>query len=207
MHLIVRTVTEADRPAILRHLMRLTPEDRWLRFGRSIDGRGLKRYVKSIDFNVDRAFAIFDGEITGFAHLALDSKAGFAELGLSVLSENRRQGQGEALLRRAALHASNLGIRVIHMYCLKENEGMMRLAHKAGFNVIADGIDATAAKPLAAGNLATLGQEALCDQMALVDKMYKRQSRILKRLKSFARSLFGAKPVVHASTGSSLPRA
>jgi RimJ/RimL family protein N-acetyltransferase len=189
MQVIVRTLSEADRPAVLRHLTRLPPEDRWLRFGRSMDRRALKRYAKNIDFNADRAFGIFDAQnaLTGFGHLALDSKARFAELGLSVVPEGRRQGQGEALLRRAALHASNLGIHVIHMYCLKENEGMMRLARKAGFTVITEGFDATGAKQLAAGSLASRGQEALCEQMALVDRMYKRRSQILKRLASLGR--------------------
>ncbi|MGH8729601.1 MAG: GNAT family N-acetyltransferase [Burkholderiales bacterium] len=200
MSAIVRTLTEADRPAVLRHLTRLPPEDRRLRFGRSMNPLALKRYLSSIHFDADRAFGVFDADMTliGFAHLALSSDASFAELGLSVLSESRRQGHGESLLRRAALHASNLGIRVIHMYCLRENEAIMRLARKAGFNVVPEGIEAAATKPIATGSFASLGQEALCDQIALVDQIYKRQARKISRLVSFERLFVNVRRLLRA---------
>lgn len=198
MSAIIRALTEADRPAVLRHLTRLPPEDRRLRFGRNMNRLGLKRYLNSIDFDSDRAFGIFDAAmmLSGFAHLALNNAASFAELGLSVLPENRRRGHGEALLQRAALHASNLGIRVIHMHCLRENEAIMRLARKAGFNVVPEGIEAAATKPVAAGSFASLGQEALCDQIALVDRIYKRQARTMGRLASLERLLANLRRVM-----------
>jgi RimJ/RimL family protein N-acetyltransferase len=200
MSTIVRTLTEADRPAVLRHLTRLPPEDRRLRFGRGMNRQALKRYVHSIDFDADRAFGIFDADtkLTGFAHLGLSNDASFAELGLSILPDSRRQGHGETLLQRAALHASNLGIRVIHMYCLKENEAIMRLARKAGFNVVPEGIEAAATMPIAAGTFASLGQEALCDQIALVDQIYKRQARRLIRFASLERLLVNVKRFMRA---------
>ncbi|MGH8719449.1 MAG: GNAT family N-acetyltransferase, partial [Burkholderiales bacterium] len=144
----VQNLTRSEMPQVLRHLRTLSPDDRRLRFGRSMNQRALESYVNRIDFSVDKAFGIFNSEmrLIAFAHLALHGAKGFAELGLSVSPDHRREGHGEALLRRAALHVSNLGLRVIYMHCLSENEGMMRLAQKAGFKVVPEGIEADATR-------------------------------------------------------------
>jgi RimJ/RimL family protein N-acetyltransferase len=170
-------------PQLLRHLRTLSPEDRRLRFGRSMNQRALEGYVNTIDFSVDKAFGIFSSErLIAFAHLALHEAKGFAELGLSVSPDHRREGHGEALLRRAALHVSNLGLRVIYMQCLSENEGMMRLAQKAGFKVVPDGVEADATRSVERATLKSISQEVLCDQIALVDSIFRRQLNILRRM-------------------------
>jgi RimJ/RimL family protein N-acetyltransferase len=171
-------------PQVLRHLRTLSPDDQRLRFGRSMNHRALEGYVRGINFSVDKTFGIFDSEmkLIAFAHLALHGAKGFAELGLSVSPEHRRQGHGEVLLRRAALHASNLGLRVIYMHCLSENEGMMRLAQKAGFKVVPEGIEADATKSVERATLTSISQEMLCDQIALVDSIFRRQLNTLRRI-------------------------
>ncbi len=171
-------------PQVLRHLRTLSPDDRRLRFGRSMNQRALESYVNRIDFSVDKAFGIFNSEmrLIAFAHLALHGAKGFAELGLSVSPDHRREGHGEALLRRAALHVSNLGLRVIYMHCLSENEGMMRLAQKAGFKVVPEGIEADATRSVERATLKSISQEVLCDQIALVDSIFRRQLNTLRRI-------------------------
>jgi RimJ/RimL family protein N-acetyltransferase len=177
-------LTREQMPQILRHLLTLSEEDRRLRFGRNMHERALKSYVKGIDFFVDKAFGVFNSEmkLIAFAHLALYRPEGFAELGLSVSPDDRRQGLGDVLLRRAALHASNLGLRVIYMHCLSENEGMMRLAQKAGFKIVPEGIETDASKSVEQSTLKSTSQEVLCDQIALVDSIFRRQLNILRRM-------------------------
>lgn len=183
MSVVVQNLTRGEMPQLLRHLRTLSPDDQRLRFGRSMNHRALEGYVRGIDFSVDKAFGIFDSEkLIAFAHLALHEAKGFAELGLSVSPEHRRQGHGEVLLRRAALHVSNLGLRVIYMHCLSENEGMMRLAQKTGFKVVPEGIEADATKSVERATLRSISQEMLCDQIALVDSIFRRQLNTLRRI-------------------------
>lgn len=191
MNAMVNNLVPAQKPEILRHLGELSSEDRRLRFGRSMNHRTLKSYVKGIDFSVDKAFGIFNTEmkLIAFAHLALHGAKGYAELGLSVSADDRRQGLGEVLLRRAALHASNLGLRVIYMHCLRENEGMMRLAQQTGFKVVPEGTEADATKSVERASLMSVSQEMLCDQIALVDHMFKRQLNKLRRASTLRKFL------------------
>jgi RimJ/RimL family protein N-acetyltransferase len=184
MSVTVQSLTREQMPQILRHLLTLSEEDRRLRFGRGMHERALKSYVKGIDFFVDKAFGVFNSEmrLIAFAHLALYQAKGFGELGLSVSPDDRRQGLGDVLLRRAALHASNLGLRVIYMHCLSENEGMMRLAQKAGFKIVPAGIETDASKLVEHPTLKSASQEVLCDQIALVDSIFRRQWNTLRRI-------------------------
>lgn len=177
MNAVVQRLTEAQKPEMLRHLMALAGEDLRLRFGRSMDERALRAYVDGIDFENDRLFGIYgtDFRLIGMAHLAVNRETSWAELGLSVAPASRRLGVGETLLRRAARHASDVGVRIIYMHCLRENEAMMRLAAKAGFKVVPEGIEANATKALAPASAASLLHSIWYEQVALVDYALKRQ--------------------------------
>jgi GNAT superfamily N-acetyltransferase len=190
---VVQSLDRKQRRGVLRHLIGLPAEDLRLRFGRSKNARALKSYVRGIDFSVDKLFGVYDNQLrlVGFAHLALDREKGFAELGLSVLPDSRKQGYGEALLRRAALHASNLGLRVLYMHCLRENEPMMRLAHKAGFNVVAEGTEADAKRPVSPASFESIGQEMLFDQIALTDYVFKQHANMLRRASNLRGFFYG----------------
>lgn len=177
MNAVVQRLTNPQRPEVLRHLMALEREDLRLRFGRSMDERALRAYVDGIDFCNDRLFGIYgtDFRLIGMAHLAVNRATKWAELGLSVAPASRRLGAGETLLRHAARQASNLGVRIIYMHCLRENEAMMRLAAKAGFRVVPEGIEADATKALAPATAASLLRSIWYEQVALVDYALKQQ--------------------------------
>ena len=165
------------REDIVRHLLRLRGEDRRLRFGRSIADDAIREYVAGIDFARDRVFGIHSAtlELIGTGHLALDTDAQVAELGLSVDPSCRAKGYGFALLRRALLHAANLGYRVLFMYCLAENRIMMHLARKAGLTVVIESGEADARLTLDRGAHGGTFKEAMADQFALVDILLKQQ--------------------------------
>lgn len=163
--------------AITRHLLRLDPEDRRLRFGRAMRDEAIDTYVGGIDFARDRVFGIFgDGlELAAVAHLAMDVAEGEAELGLSVDAPLRGRGYGMALLRRAVLHASNRGYRALLMHCLAENAAMLHLARKAGLRTVIRAGEADAHLALDRAVHGGALREALEDQFALVDSLLRQQ--------------------------------
>lgn len=173
----VQRLNPRHREDIARHLLQLPGEDRRLRFGRSIGDEAIREYVAGIDFARDRVFGIHDPalELTGVGHLALDTEAQVAELGLSVDPGCRTKGFGFALLQRALLHAANLGYRVLFMYCLAENRIMMHLARKAGLTVVIESGEADARLTLDRGAHGGALKEAMADQFALVDILLKQQ--------------------------------
>ncbi len=173
----VQKLAAFQRPALLRHLLALSGDDRRLRFGTPTSDETIARYVEKIDFSRDRVFAIFglDMRLVGVAHLALDRDQHFAELGLSVDGSERGKGYGLALLLRARLHAVNLGYRTLFMCCLAENKTMVHLARRAGLKVVTEQGAVDAHLRLEAPSYGGVAQEAVTDQIALIDLFCKQQ--------------------------------
>jgi RimJ/RimL family protein N-acetyltransferase len=186
MDTVVQKLVAFQRDEIRRHLQRLSPQDRRLRFGMAMTDEAVARYVLGIHFARDKVFGIFDHDMTlsGVAHLALDVETDTAELGLSVVPEHRGKGYGYALMARAKLHARNLTYKKLYMHCLAENGVMIHLARKAGMTVVADGGEADAHVALEDGLLTDYTREAIHDQIALVDYLFKHQASWLTRKRS-----------------------
>lgn len=174
---VVQRLNPRHREDIVRHLQQLPEEDRRLRFGHAIRDEAIRAYVEGIDFGRDRAFGIHSDalELVGFAHLALDAAEDTAELGLSVDPRLRGKGHGYALLKRALLHAANLGCRALFMHCLAENAIMMHLARKAGLLLVLEGGEADARLRLDRRRHGSALLEAIADQVALIDNLLKQQ--------------------------------
>src|SRR5688572_12455893 len=142
----IRLLASEQRALIDRHLARLTPDDRRLRFGSRMNDALIARYVAGIDFSLDQMFGVFaaDSTLIGLAHLALDPVRGFAEIGLSVDLAYRNRGHGYALLKRSIEDAASSGYRTLFMHCRSENEAIKRLARRLGLIVVATSGDADA---------------------------------------------------------------
>ena len=173
----VQRLNARHREDIARHLLQLPADDRRLRFGHAIGDHAIRAYAQGIDFARDRVFGIHGErlELVGVAHLALDSADGAAELGLSVDPSCRGKGHGYALLKRALLHAANIGCRVLFMHCLAENAIMMHLARKAGLLLVLEGGEADGRLRLDRFKHGSALLEAVADQVALVDNLLKQQ--------------------------------
>lgn len=183
MDTVVQKLVAFQRDEIIRHLQQLSPQDRRLRFGMAMSDAAIEKYVKGIDFARDKVFGIFEHDLTltGAAHLALDMETDTAELGLSVVPLQRGKGYGRALLARARLHARNLAYKKLYMHCLAENQVMIHLARKAGMTVVTESGEADAHVMLGDGPLTDYTKESIHDQVALVDYLFKQQTRLLGR--------------------------
>ncbi len=180
---VVQKLSSVQRPELLRHLKTLPHEDRRLRFGTYMTDAALNYYVSRIDFTRDKVFGIFGGDLSliGMAHVALDRKRRYAELGLSVEPAHRGNGYGLALLNRGKLCAITRGYSTLFMHCLSENRIMIHLARKAGLRIVAEQGEVDAHLELERTSHAAVAREALEDQIAFADLMLKQQMRWLFR--------------------------
>lgn len=146
---MITQLHDSDRPQILRHLLALNREDRYLRFFASLGDYAITHYVTNVlDLNAGRGFgSIIGGKLVGFAHISSIIPAGrhiMAEFAVSVDRERRRLGIADALLARAIEHAKEEGINTLFMSCLRENKAMQHIARKAGLNVVVNADEAYA---------------------------------------------------------------
>jgi RimJ/RimL family protein N-acetyltransferase len=185
---VVQKLSSMQRPEMLRHLQTLSAEDRRLRFGSYMLDAALENYVSHIDFAHDKVFGIFghDMALLGMAHLALDRNHHYAELGLSVVPAHRGNGYGLLLLNRGKLSAVTRGYTTLFMHCLSENKIMIHLARKAGLKLVAEQGEVDAHLELESTSHAAVVREALEDQIALADLMFKQQFKWLFKRPSAA---------------------
>lgn len=183
MSIVIQKLSPPQRPDLLRHLRTLSPQDRHLRFGTYLHDAALEHYVNGIDFARDKVFGIHGRDMTlaGMAHLALDRGHHHAELGLSVEPAHRGKGYGLALLNRGKLSAVNLGYTTLFMHCLSENQIMIHLAKKAGLRLVTQQGEVDAHLELEATSYGAVAQEAVEDQIALADLLFKQQFQWLFR--------------------------
>jgi GNAT superfamily N-acetyltransferase len=170
---LTRELRADERPQLLAHLLALDEEDRRLRFAHALSDDGVRHYVENIDLSRDAVFVVTDTSlaIVGAAHLARED--GQAELGMSVLPQNRSHGVGGALLERCTARARNWGVRVMFMNCLVENAAMMHLARKQDLKIAVSGAEAEAFVRLPRADLTSLAADAVAEHVGLFDHAQK----------------------------------
>jgi RimJ/RimL family protein N-acetyltransferase len=178
----VQRLNANARDEYFAHLAALGPDDARLRFGSVPSRAALAAYVERIDFDVDALFAVRGPELAllGAAHLAFAGD--LAELGVSVLPDARRRGVGGALIARAAEHARNRLVPRLYMHCLAENATMIRLARRAGMDVVVQAGDADAHVALPPATPLSVTSEMLADRVALFDYALKSNVETWRRV-------------------------
>ena len=160
---------------ILAHLLKLSSEDRRLRFGYNISDKSIEDYVKRMTAT-DIVFAVFDMnlDIIAMAHFA-QLADGSAELGLSVNETARGQKYGTKLFSRAMLTAKVLGINEIFVQCLAENAAMQHIARKFTMDVETQYGESEGRLPLKSLTASELLQYALTQHLTIYDYAFKKQ--------------------------------
>ena len=169
MTLPIHRLSRDSRPTLVAHFLSLPPKDRWLRFGTGLAPRVIADYVEWIDFTRDTVFGVQDDTLAlaGVAHVAFDGQR--AELGLSVLPEHRHRRVGDALFRRAVLHARNRSIPEIFMQFLSSNIAMRNIAQRFGMDIVSRGIEVYAYLGLPPASIASVAAEIVSDSTAMLD--------------------------------------
>lgn len=134
---------------MIAHLLGLSAEDRYLRFGYAASDEHIIAHVETLNFHHTNVFGVFNRQmrLIAMAQLAytLDRNCvRCAEFGVSVDQEARGQAFGQALFARAAQHARNEGIDRFLVHALTQNRPMLHIARKAGADMVMDGEESQA---------------------------------------------------------------
>ena len=196
---LVKQLQERDRHRMLKHFMALDDSDRLLRFGTVLPDEQVAAYVNRIDFNRDTLYGVYNRvfKLVAVGHLAfspietlavgrgMTTKDKVAEFGVSVSASARGLGIGSKLFERAAIGCRNADVDTLYMHCLSSNQTMMHIAKKAGMEIERAHGEADAYLRLLPSNTASVLQEALEEQVAMLDYTLKANTRAA--VKFFAR--------------------
>jgi len=183
----IRSMGPGHRERMVRHLVALSPEDRYLRFGYPAGDPQIRQYVTGLNFERDDVFGIFNRrlELLAVAHLAYSSSpdcASCAEFGVSVSAHARGRGYGKRLFERAVMHARNQGVEMMFIHALSENTVMLSIAAQAGSRLVRDGSETEAFLRLPPANFDTLVSELVQEQLAQTDYRWKAQLQAFRQL-------------------------
>ncbi|MBP0600630.1 GNAT family N-acetyltransferase [Herbaspirillum sp. LeCh32-8] len=202
----VKELSPRSRRHLMRHFLALEDKDRLLRFGSKLSDEMVARYVENIDFARDTVFGVYDRRLRllGVGHLAFAPReksrvAGatikpvVAEFGVSVSAAARGLGVGTKLFMRASMRCRNADVDTLYMHCLSSNKVMMHIAKKAGMEIHRDYGEADAYLKIKPANSATIFQEAMQEQVAMLDYIVKANFKALLKWGSRVTGI-GAKP-------------
>lgn len=178
----IRALNASHAQQIAQHLLTLSREDRYLRFGYSASDEMIQRYVAGLNFERDEIFGIYNRrlELIAMAHLAFSVETDFsscAEFGVSVLAHARGKGYGSSLFDRAVMHARNEGVEMMFIHALSENTAMLNIARKSGAILQRDGAESDAYLRLLPADLDSQMTEMFEEHLAQTDYRLKVQAK------------------------------
>jgi RimJ/RimL family protein N-acetyltransferase len=168
---VIRKIAAAESLQLQKHLIRLDPESRRMRFGAIVRDHHVKRFIETLNWSTSIHLGYFDrGQLCGAAHLVSFDQcdAPGVEYAVSVEAPHQNAGIGTELTRRAVTIARNRGLRELYMVCLRENARMQHIAHKVGATVILAGIEVEGRVTLRQADPVSIWQEAFDDGTGLV---------------------------------------
>lgn len=178
----IRSLNSWHAKRIEAHLLALSPDDRYMRFGYAASDEQIQRYVQSINFAKDDVFGIYNRklELIAVAHLALstdEQHQACAEFGVSVSEYARGRSYGAQLFDRAVMHARNHGIQLLFIHTLSENTAMLKIARNAGAIVEREGSESNAHLRLPPPDVEGMLNELVDEQLAQTDYWLKQQAK------------------------------
>ncbi len=178
----IRQLHARHLPRITKHLLALSPEDRYLRFGYAAHDEQILKYAKGLNFEQDSVFGIFNWRLRliAMAHVAYSVDKHLdacAEFGVSVDKSARGRGLGGLLFERAVTHARNEGVALMFIHALSENTAMLKIAKKAGASIEQEAGETQAYLRLPPATFDTRMSEMLEEQWAQTEYRLKVQAK------------------------------
>ncbi len=117
-----------------KHLLALDSDSRYTRFGSIVKDEVIEQLCNRFETNYkDHKIFVIENEqleVVAAGHIALEDDT--TELAFSVLKEYRKQGMGDALMKRTIEWCQNRNIKGGCMVCLSTNAAIKALAKKHG---------------------------------------------------------------------------
>jgi acetyltransferase len=132
----IRPIKPQDEGMLSEFARQLTREDIRLRFFGPIREltHEMAARLTQIDYDREMAFLLLDGEtLLGVGRISAEPNFEQAEFALVVASARQRRGYGELLLRHVISYARARGIKRVIGHVLRENQKMLSLTERLGF--------------------------------------------------------------------------
>jgi GNAT superfamily N-acetyltransferase len=129
----IRKLWPNEHDAFRDHLLRLSKDERRMRFAHSVSDVFIEDYASRMSENGSVVHAyVENGEIRAVAELRklADSWGTEAEAAFSVEGDHQDKGLGTDLMGRVIRSARNRGVVKLYMSCLAENTKMQAIARK-----------------------------------------------------------------------------
>lgn len=140
--LLLRPVRPEDEPGYRDMLAKLAEKDIYLRFSQNFGGKiSLVPLATLVHIDYDRQMtfvAVVDAEIVGAVELTYVPVTDEAEFSVVVRSDLKGQGLGRLLTEAIIAYARDQGFGAICGVILRENQGMLALARKLGFQAVGE---------------------------------------------------------------------
>jgi len=142
-----RSLSPDERPALVAHWQRLSPDSLRRRFLRPMRDEDLETHAaRALAPGAETIGWFRDGVLRAVTDIYLDR--GMAEAAFSVEAEYRGQGIGRRLLEHALRRARNRHCRALLVMTTRDNMPMVRLALSAGARLEHDGTTLRATSPM-----------------------------------------------------------
>lgn len=138
---LIRRLCWNERHCLLGHLLRLSPRDRYRRFGGYLSHSRIEDYVGGKQWFLEPVVGAYvEGQLCGAGELAFRSPAlpRVAEIGLSVETAFQRRGIGTSLFRRILLLARNRFATRVQLTTQPDNFPVRCMAKAAGLRLYPD---------------------------------------------------------------------
>jgi GNAT superfamily N-acetyltransferase len=171
---IIRLDASRDRAALENHFAALETTDLRNRFCSSCKPECIAQYLAGLPAAGVVSYGVFDAELALIAVCQLAATDADLEVGLTVLTQDRRKGLAIALLSRAATYARARGFKALIMHCLADNNAMLALARRIGMAVEVLQGEADGRLKLRAATTWDFWREVAYDHDGLTDAVAKR---------------------------------
>jgi GNAT superfamily N-acetyltransferase len=166
-----------------KHLLTLDSDSRYTRFGNILKDEVIEQLCDRFEANPrDHKIFVIENEsleVVAAGHIALEN--GETELAFSVLKEYRKQGMGDALMKRTIEWCQNRNIKGGCMVCLSTNAAIKALAKKHGV-LINQGGETMANIVIPEATATSVMHEVVESNMARLDHLGKVQRNFVKSL-------------------------
>ena len=183
-HWYIRRLWWHEQDRFLAHLLRLSPEDRYLRFGGHITDDGVRDYVRRGDWLHHSLLGVFvDGELRAVGECRYLERRWprEAELAFSVEKPFQGRGFGTALFQRLLTFARNRAVRRVYVTTLRQNARMRRIARKFHMAIAPQEDEVEGRLELVWPSYLSLVDEALDHGRALLGAGLSQQARVAGR--------------------------
>jgi GNAT superfamily N-acetyltransferase len=166
-----------------KHLLALDSDSRYTRFGNIIKDEVIEQLCDRFEANPrDHKIFVIENEhleVVAAGHIALEDNT--TELAFSVLKDYRKQGMGDALMKRTIEWCQNRNIKGGCMVCLSTNAAIKALAKKHGV-LINQGGETMANIVIPEATATSVMHEVVESNMARLDHLGKVQRNFVKSL-------------------------